>query len=210
MCFGHSRPDESVLNQVGLTCEGSLQTANCDAEDLSAKQQAHCDDFLLLQGMESLAIFSTFVATFINSLARTCARNPLLRSALRLSSIVSLVIALSSASAVIRLLKMSDMVDERSFSCSKVLGAELCHGFGASYGLQYAAIAELALALMVNIVLLCVAPTESATYQYVRVPLLHQQQGGVILHPPPSSTFQGGQVISTQQQRSTQLASEMI
>jgi hypothetical protein len=215
VCFGNSRPDEAVLNQIGLTCKGSLQTENCENENLSDKQQTHCDDFLLLQGMESLAIFATFVATFVGSLARGCASVPLLRTALRLSSIVSLVIALSSATAVIRLVRASDMVDERSFTCSRVLGAELCHGFGASFGLQWAAVGELSLAMVLNVILLCVSPSESqSTYQYVRVPLLQQQQG-VILHAPPA---QGGLVISTApghqqhpaQAPRAQTASEMI
>ena len=68
------------------------------------------------------------------------------------------------------------MVDERSFSCTKIAGAELCHGWGASWGLQGAALGELSLALMLNILLLCVSPIESSTttFQYVRVPLLQQ------------------------------------
>jgi hypothetical protein len=193
VCFGESRPDESILNQLGLTCEGALQTEHCESDDLSDKDQDHCDDFYLLQGMESLAIFSTFVATFIGSLARTCASMTLLRTTLRLGAIVSLAIALSAAASVIRLVKESDMVDERSFSCSRALGAELCHGYGVSFGMQGAAVAQLALALMMNIILLCVSPVESTTttYQYVRVPLLQQSvgvPGHIIVHAPTNTT----------------------
>lgn len=90
------------------------------------------------------------------------------------------------------------MVDERTFSCTNVLGAELCHGWGASWGLQGAAIGELSLALLLNVLLLCVSPIESTTttYQYTRVPLLQPTQTpGVVISAPRSTTQ--GVVIST-------------
>jgi hypothetical protein len=99
------------------------------------------------------------------------------------------------------LVKESDMVDERTFECTNVLGAELCHGYGPSFGLQWAAVSNLSIALFLNVLLLCVAPVETTTttFQYVRVPLLQPTNiapgsGGVIISAPRSSTQ--GVVIS--------------
>jgi len=100
VCFGGSKPDEEVLKQFGLTCKGQLQLDHCDDEGLSDKQEEHCDQFMLLQGMQSLAIFSTFVASFVGSLARACARSAFLRTVMRLIAIASILTALSAASAV--------------------------------------------------------------------------------------------------------------
>jgi hypothetical protein len=84
------------------------------------------------------------------------------------------------------------MVDERTFGCTNVLGAELCHGFGPSFGILWAGIAELAIALLIHVVLLFVTSTTSTTttYQYVRVPLLQPatQSTGVIISAPGGST----------------------
>jgi hypothetical protein len=104
VCFGDSQPSEDTLKAFGLTCRGQLQTYHCENHeaDLTEKEQQHCDDFYLLQGMESLAIFSTFITAFIVSLARSCATVPIMRTAFRLSSIVGILISISAASAVIR------------------------------------------------------------------------------------------------------------
>lgn len=199
ICFGRSTPDENLLNNVGLTCSGSFQTENCDRDDLSEKEENHCESFLLLQGMESLAIFSTFMATFIGSLARFCVSFPLVRTALRLSCIVVLLLAGAASGAVIQLVKESDMVNERSFSCTTVMGAQLCHGYGASFVFQWLAVFEIGIALLLNALLLCVSPTTTSTsFQYVRVPLIQPiAQGGIIISAP-------------NQQSQSQAAADMI
>lgn len=102
VCFGGTHPSEEIMNQVGLTCKGSLQTEKCDQDNLSDKEEDHCDQFLLLQGMESLAVFSTFIASFIGSMARACVHLPFLRTVLRFGTVISILIALSAASSVIR------------------------------------------------------------------------------------------------------------
>jgi len=192
VCFGSSQPDEDVLKQFGLTCKGSLQTAHCDNDGLSDKEQDRCDQYLLMQGMESLAVFSTFIASFIGTLARSCSTLPFMATALRLGSIASLAVSVAAASAVVSLVKESDLVDETSFSCSNIFGAELCHGYGPSFGLQWAAIGELLLAMTLQVILLFVSPREttSVSYQYVTVPLLQpqMQSQGVIIAPPPGQS----------------------
>ena len=100
-----------------------------------------------------------------------------------------------------KLVKQSDMVDERTFDCTTVMGIQLCHGYGPSFGLQWAGVAELGIALLINVLLLCVAPTQSTTttYEYVRVPLLQPvtQSSGVVIHAPQPSQGQQQQAVQS-------------
>ena len=84
------------------------------------------------------------------------------------------------------------MVDKQTFSCSSVLGFQLCHGFGPSYGFQWVAIAHLMIAMLLQFFLLFVPSVESTTsYQYVTVPLLQPQSSqGVIISAPPQGRGQ--------------------
>lgn len=174
VCFGGSKPEESFLNHFGLTCQGTRQTSFCEESHLSPSQEEHCDDFKLMQGLESLALVAVFFSAFLVSLTGACYRSPIFRLTLRLVTIVTLLVAISCASSVMNLLKDSDMVDERSFSCQKVLGADLCYEYGASYVLQWISIGALCIALFLNIILLFVTPATSYT-EIVRVPLIQSQ-----------------------------------
>lgn len=99
------------------------------------------------------------------------------------------------------------MVDEQNFSCSSVLGFDLCHGYGPSFGLQWAAIGQLILAMLLQFFLLFVPSTQvsSTSYEYVTVPLIAPtasqeqprfQRGGIIISGPPQGTQPRAQTIA--------------
>jgi hypothetical protein len=201
MCFGH-RPDEQVLRSVGLTCDGIKQTDHCDEDDLSNKFEQHCEDFYLLEGMESIAIFCAFAANLLIALSRVCQAQPLLRSCFRVASVVMLFMSLGTAVTVIRLVKESDMVDEESFSCSNILGLELCHGYGASMYLQGFAVAELVFAVVAGILLIFISypSLTTTTYGLVRVPLLRP-----VVYAEPANNMQSQYVSNN-----IQIAAEAV
>jgi len=198
VCSGRSRPDEDVLAKFGLSCQGTLQTGHCDDDNLSDKEEDRCERYALMQGMESLAIFSTFVSSFLGALARRSITLKFLRGGVRFGSIVALGVSVAASSAVITLVKKSDMVENQEFSCSNMFGAQLCHGYGPSFALQWAAIGELLVALTLHIILLFVPMDNTTTSnQYVQAPLLQQPVSthGVVISGPNRTQTMAAEVL---------------
>ena len=85
-----------------------------------------------------------------------------------------------------QLVKDSDMVNENTFGCEEVFEANLCHGWGPSYALQWTGIIELLIAVLISIALLFVANGENGGNNFMRIPLLNpgsQNTGAVISAP---------------------------
>jgi len=166
VCHGRSKPDEDTLKKVGLSCKGMEQTAHCDDIDAYAegagKLKDRCDKFRQLQGLEIIAIFATFVAMILGGMSRSrnceSATSGMI-SFLNATSFAFLIIAISTASAVIARVKDADLDGDEKFECKTVFGAKLCHGAGPSYVLQWIAIAELLMAFIGTAILLCAKPT---------------------------------------------------
>jgi len=156
VCYGGDKPDEDVLQKVGLTCKGQRQTSHCSDDNVPDKVQEHCDDFYAIQVTESLSIFFILFSVFLGTLGRSCATTSVARKALRATSIISMFIALCTTGSVISMVKHSDMVHDHHFKCKDVFGADLCYGYGAAFGLQWAAVFALLVTVILYLLLLIV------------------------------------------------------
>lgn len=173
VCYGKDRPDEDKLQRFGLTCRGTEQTEHCDDDFLSDEQKDRCDKYELMQGMQTLALFAVVIGGVMGAFARRCATVKYMNCIMKFGHVVALAIAAIAAVSVISMIKDSDMVDERTFGCQEVFEADLCHGWGPSYALQWTGIVELLIATVLSFVLLFVATGENDGYGFTRIPLLN-------------------------------------
>lgn len=181
VCYGKDRPEENTLKKFGLTCEGTMQTEHCDDNKLTDKQRDRCDHYELMQGMETLALFAVFIAGVMGAFARNCATVKYMGCIMKFGHVVALAVGVSAAISVISLVKDSDMVHENTFGCEDVFDANLCHGWGPSYALQWTGIVELLIALVLSVILLFMATGENGGNHFMRIPLLNpgSQNSGV-------------------------------
>jgi len=172
VCYGKDRPEESTLQKFGLTCKGTAQTSHCDDDMLTDKAKDRCDHYELMQGMQTLALFAVFIAGVMGAFARRCATVKYMGCIMKFGHVVALVVGVSAAISVISLVKDSDMVHENTFGCEDVFEADLCHGWGPSYALQWTGIVELLIAVVLSVVLLFIASGDSGNH-FMRIPLLN-------------------------------------
>lgn len=157
VCWGDD-VNEDLLKKFGVDCNGKHQTSGCDKDHLTHGAKQHCKDFQYMQGWEITSIIFTVFAIVISTRSFShLSDNSACQALDRFGGVVMITIALIGASAVIKRLHNSDVVnfdekDER-WECSKAFGAELCHGFGPSYYFQALAVALLAFSLLGSIVI---------------------------------------------------------
>ncbi|KAH9259052.1 hypothetical protein BASA81_002672 [Batrachochytrium salamandrivorans] len=168
VCYGKDRPNEDTLKKFGLSCAGHKQTYHCDWDDLKSSERTHCHDFMYMQGNEIAAIVFIILANLLaaGSLTGMGGDNAMVNGCNRFGATLFTFIAMCCAAAVIGRIQESDAVKFRDdnnmkWDCFKVLGAELCHGYGSSYYLQGLATTLLVFAFVGHLLLVVAAPLSS-------------------------------------------------